>query len=99
MLGADLALAVALVLASSGAMWVRGTSGAVAAVGLVFVGHVATILAQIALMRTRPGEAAAMLVAWELWVAVYQAKVLPVVAWLLVCGPQLLEKIRQRERS
>jgi hypothetical protein len=97
-LGADLALAVALVLASSGSLWVRGTRRAVAAVGLVFIGHVATIVAQIALLRTRPGERAAMRVAWELWVAIYQAKVLPLAAWLMVCGLQLLEMIKRRER-
>jgi len=98
-LGADLALAVALVLASFGSMWVRGASRAVAATGLVFIGHVATMLAQIALVRSHRGEGAIMPVAWGLWVAVYQAKVLPTAAWLLVCGPHLLELIKRRKRA
>lgn len=90
-LGADLALAVALVVASFGSMWVRGGRCAVAAAGLVFIGHVATLLAQIALRRSHPGGTESMPAAWGLWVAVYQAKVLPAAAWLLVCGSQLLE--------
>lgn len=95
-LGADLALAVALIVASSRASWARSVALTLIGIGVVAVGHVATILAQIALMRTGTAENAAMRVVWELWITLYPAKVLPIAAWLTVCGSTLIETITPR---
>lgn len=95
-LGADLALAVALIVASSRALWARRGALALIGISVVAVGHVATIVAQIALMRTGTAENAAMRVVWELWVTLYQATGLPIAAWLTVCGSTLIETITPR---
>jgi hypothetical protein len=102
-LGADVALAVALVIASSSATVTivgpdfRRTIGrATGAFVLVMLGHVATIAAQIAVTRAHPPAHSAAKLAWDLWVVVYQGKALPLAVWLLICGLPLRRANVQR---
>lgn len=76
-LGADLALTIALVF---GTYWLplkRRAAGAVAAIALVCASHLATILMQY-WIGSSSGTTRAV---WNLWTTLYQGKVVPVLAW------------------
>ncbi len=53
-------------------------------------------------IRSALGWAARVLIIYGvvllLWVALYQAKVLPIAAWLIVCGPGLVAMLNERDR-
>ena len=84
-LGADLALTVALVL---GTYWLplkRRVLAVVAAAACVFAAHMATVLSQYWIGSVSSGSGRA---AWNLWTTLYQGKVVPLAVWavFLACS-------------
>ncbi len=80
-LGADLALAMALIL---GSLWLSPRQRALrvlAGIALVFDAHLLTILAQEWVNSSVSTTAWS---SWTLWTTLYQGKVVPVAAWALV---------------
>lgn len=90
-LGADLALAVALMLSTPWLSWRLRALRAVAALGFVFVLHLMTIAAQT-WANTNPSTGARDL--WTLWTALYQGKVVPIMIWGLLVGLPKLRSAR-----
>jgi len=82
-IGADLALAIALISATLRLPWWRRAPRLVAAVGLVFIAHLATIAGQRWVTTTTSTSAWAM---WSFWTTLYQGKVVPIASWLAVIG-------------
>lgn len=80
-LGADVALAAALIL---GSLWLsrrQRALGLVAGLALVFAAHLVTILAQ---EWANASVSTAVWAAWNLWTTLYQGKVVPIAVWALV---------------
>lgn len=93
-LGADLALTLALVLASQWLRWdVRVRRAAVAFV-VVFGAHLVTVVAQVWI--TWSAADPAMKAVWSMYTTLYQAKVVPLLVWVVFAGRPLLEAVTLR---
>jgi len=86
-IGADVALAVALISATLWLRWPQRARHLPSALVLVFTAHLATVLAQIWVVNAGSSGAWA---AWNLWTTLYQGKVVPLAVWCAVMGPVLL---------
>ncbi len=80
-LGADLALATALILGSLWLSWRQRAYRLIAGLALVFAAHLVTIFAQ---EWANSSASTAVWAGWNLWTTLYQGKVVPVAVWALL---------------
>jgi hypothetical protein len=93
--GADLALAAALVAATPWLPWKARPFKLLLALVFVFTAHLGTIFIQAWVNTTDSGGA---LAAWNLWSALYQGKVVPILAWFVVIAPAFFLDVRATRR-
>jgi hypothetical protein len=92
-LGADLALAMALIVSTP---WLLGWRDRVRrgceGLGFVFVLHLATIVVQT---WVNMSTSTSVWATWNLWTTLYQGKVVPIAIWALLVGLPRLRRTRR----
>lgn len=88
-LGADLALTLALVLASRWLRWRVRVRRAAVALLVVFCAHLVTVVAQAWITWSAADPATRAV--WSMYTTLYQAKVVPLLVWVVLAGRPLLD--------
>lgn len=94
-IGADVALVVALMVAAAWLPWRQRARRLPLALALVFAAHLATLVAQT---WVNSATSTSLWAVWNLWTTLYQGKVVPLAVWCFLVAPPFLLETRPRLR-